>query len=242
MFDRKATGDVSGPNKSVVPADFPFHKLANVKNRESAVLFDTNDVFSSSGTFAGDFVSSKSPAQTPTATSPLLAGVLTALSINLKQTTRFDSEVCQLTYDPLNKAAGYWVSLPCQWPDLSQGRTAPDADHGQRGLQHRQFWDGRANNEFNGWEPVRSARLRSRVHGRWCEVRQPQRCGTGILQIAAGTQAGVKIIQPLIKNASLASRLSVAALGLRDVLLEKDVRRSRPQAHSAEASRSAERA
>src|SRR5258705_2014406 len=56
---RASDASVSGPNKTLIAADFPFHQLADPKDRESQVKFDTNDIFGSEGTFAGDFVSSR---------------------------------------------------------------------------------------------------------------------------------------------------------------------------------------
>ncbi|MHB0977012.1 MAG: cytochrome-c peroxidase [Candidatus Aquicultorales bacterium] len=48
-----------GPNATLVPGDFPFHQLANVDDRDSAVLFDTDDVASSQGVFNTSFISIK---------------------------------------------------------------------------------------------------------------------------------------------------------------------------------------
>ncbi|WP_339379243.1 cytochrome-c peroxidase [aff. Roholtiella sp. LEGE 12411] len=42
---------VSAPNYQLTAADFPFHKLADPNDRNSTVLFDTNDVASSQGVF-----------------------------------------------------------------------------------------------------------------------------------------------------------------------------------------------
>src|SRR3954447_21788115 len=51
------SGAKAGPNYQLKPADFPFHRLADVTNRNSAVLYDTNDVTSSAGAFNGTFTS-----------------------------------------------------------------------------------------------------------------------------------------------------------------------------------------
>ncbi len=40
-----------GPNYQLKASDFPFHKLADVNDQNSAVLFDTNDITSSAGVF-----------------------------------------------------------------------------------------------------------------------------------------------------------------------------------------------
>jgi hypothetical protein len=44
-----------GPNYQLIATDFPFHRLADVNNRNSMVTFDTNDVVSSQGVFNAEF-------------------------------------------------------------------------------------------------------------------------------------------------------------------------------------------
>jgi hypothetical protein len=51
------SGATAGPNYTVVAGDFPRHRLSNPEDRQSPVLYDTNDRFSSQGTFNGAFVS-----------------------------------------------------------------------------------------------------------------------------------------------------------------------------------------
>ncbi len=46
------TYQLGGPNFQLQASHFPFHKLADPNNRGSTVLFDTNDVASSQGTYA----------------------------------------------------------------------------------------------------------------------------------------------------------------------------------------------
>ncbi|MBS1173712.1 MAG: Methylamine utilization protein mauG, partial [Proteobacteria bacterium] len=45
-----------GPNYTLQESDFPLHRLADPLDRDSDVLFTTNDVVSSAGTFEGDFI------------------------------------------------------------------------------------------------------------------------------------------------------------------------------------------
>jgi hypothetical protein len=45
-----------GPNSVLQPADFPFHKLADPKNRSSQVIADTNDVAGSQGVILAKFI------------------------------------------------------------------------------------------------------------------------------------------------------------------------------------------
>ena len=44
-----------GPNYTLNKSDFPFHQLLDPNDRNSRVLFDSNDVVSSQGVFRGDF-------------------------------------------------------------------------------------------------------------------------------------------------------------------------------------------
>ena len=54
VFDPTATGG-QGPNETLGANDFPFHQLMDPDDRASLVLFDTDDVTSSNGTFAASF-------------------------------------------------------------------------------------------------------------------------------------------------------------------------------------------
>jgi cytochrome c peroxidase len=49
----------TGPNYTLRVSDFPFHQLSDPSNRSSAVLYSTDDVVSSQGTFSGQFVAAK---------------------------------------------------------------------------------------------------------------------------------------------------------------------------------------
>ncbi|MBO4241592.1 hypothetical protein, partial [Pseudonocardia alni] len=51
-----ASGQIAGPNITLVPEHFPFCKLQNAKKAKCKVLYDTNDVAASQGTFAGDYI------------------------------------------------------------------------------------------------------------------------------------------------------------------------------------------
>jgi cytochrome c peroxidase len=50
------TYQLGGPNYTVTPSDYPFHKLSDPQTRYSDVLFDTNDVTGSQGTYFTQFV------------------------------------------------------------------------------------------------------------------------------------------------------------------------------------------
>lgn len=54
--DPDASFEVAGPNATLTPADFPFHALQDPENRNSKVLFDSDDVMSSQGVHRTKFV------------------------------------------------------------------------------------------------------------------------------------------------------------------------------------------
>src|SRR3954469_13711834 len=53
-FDLLAGGK-QGANVTLTTGDFPFHRLANEDDRDSAIVFDSNDVAGSAGVFNSDF-------------------------------------------------------------------------------------------------------------------------------------------------------------------------------------------
>src|SRR6266851_1809859 len=50
-----------GPNYQLQTTDYPFHKLADPNDRNSGVLFDTNDITSSAGVFNARFTGTQPP-------------------------------------------------------------------------------------------------------------------------------------------------------------------------------------
>jgi len=54
-YQATRTGALSGPNQKPGTGDFPFHVLDDVNNRNSGVVFDTNDVFASQGVVLRQF-------------------------------------------------------------------------------------------------------------------------------------------------------------------------------------------
>ncbi|MDC0722743.1 cytochrome c peroxidase [Nannocystis bainbridge] len=57
-FDKTRTGG-KGPNLQLVAADYPFHVLKDPEDRNSKVLFDSDDVTSSQGVRRADFIAVK---------------------------------------------------------------------------------------------------------------------------------------------------------------------------------------
>jgi len=56
-FEKTASGGDGGPNYTLRRSDFPFHQLADAFDKNSAVVFTTDDGASSAGTFAATFKS-----------------------------------------------------------------------------------------------------------------------------------------------------------------------------------------
>lgn len=116
-FDVFPSGS-GGPNHTLTLADFPLHRLADPSDKFSQVLFTTDDVVSSSGTFSGEFN--------------------TAL--------RFGdaNDLCGRSTDPVFHVNGVGTRRV-------EPRNAPTVINAV--FNHRLFWDGRANNIFNGSSP-----------------------------------------------------------------------------------------
>ncbi len=196
IFDaRDNNAGISGPNKQYNAPDFPFHKLANVNDRESPVTFDTNDVFSSQGTYAGDFISGER-----TARQDLLTAFLVKRSLPRGRIRT--TEKCNLTYSPFNPTTNptgnpfHANGLIYRKVEPRQTPTTVNAVY-----NFRQFWDGRANSQFNGVDPFgpRTFAPLDPV----TLVGNPNAAGAGILVQSGKTLA---LTKPLIDNASLASQ------------------------------------
>jgi cytochrome c peroxidase len=165
LFSARRNGRPTGPDVSLTASDFPFHDLADPTNRNSAVIYDTNDRFGSQGSYAGLFV--------PNQPAP----------VNLLASQQRPTE-CQLTYDPADNpfhANGniYRKVTPRNTPSNINAV-----------FNYRQFWDGRANNVFNGVNPFG---VRTNLASKQA----------GVLVDVSG---GVQLQQIAIANASLASQ------------------------------------
>jgi cytochrome c peroxidase len=109
----------SGPNYTVNKADFPFTQFSDPNNHDSRIKFDTDDVMSSEGTFAGKFVSVE------------------------ERRHNFDS--CERGgEDPVFNVHGVRTRRV-------EPRNTPTMINAV--FNFRNFWDGRANNIFNGSDP-----------------------------------------------------------------------------------------
>jgi hypothetical protein len=152
----------TGPNATLGAADFPFHQLSDVNNRNSPISYDTNDRFASEGTFGGTFI----PGSPPTGAA----------------TPGFDDCVRAVDpTDPFNDSTSVLFRRV-------EPRNTPSVINAA--FNFRQFWDGRANNIFNGYDPF----------GRRTNLANP---AAGILVSQGASLALLKIE---IANASLASQ------------------------------------
>jgi cytochrome c peroxidase len=109
-----------GPNYTLAKLDFPFHQLADPLNRNSTVVFDSNDVVGSQGVFRADFN-----------------------HINVARNPK-KLEVCTAALNPTFAVGGINVRQV-------EPRNTPTVINAI--FNFRNFWDGRANNVFNGRSP-----------------------------------------------------------------------------------------
>ena len=133
-FDTTASGG-GGPNYTLNSADFPFHQLADPANRDSAVLSDIDDVTSSQGTFSATFndVSPGAPGKKG----------------------RADDDCTIVSPDPF----GFHLnSINVRRVEPRNTPTVVNA-----AFNHRNFWDGRANNIFNGVDPFGQRNTAARI-------------------------------------------------------------------------------
>ncbi|MBY5945715.1 cytochrome-c peroxidase [Photobacterium rosenbergii] len=123
IFDPTRTG-AGGPNYTLVPNDFPFRVYANPDDRDSEVLFDSDDVVSSQGVFGAVF-------------DELYGGTYGDPRYSDRR------EGCELVTDIFHVGG---VATRRVEP-----RNTPTVINAI--FNFRNFWDGRANNVFNGVDP-----------------------------------------------------------------------------------------
>lgn len=105
-----------GVNYQLTQSDFPFHVVADPLDRTSSIVFTTNDVASSQGTYGGTFI----------------------------QFLGRTSEQCTPESMPIFHVNGKLARKV-------EPRNTPTTINAA--FQFRTFWDGRANNHFNGVDP-----------------------------------------------------------------------------------------
>ncbi len=113
-----ASGAIAEPNITLTPDDFPFHQLQNPLKRKSNVLYSTNDVASSPGTFDGSFG------------------------------TTIPRDLDEYCGDPSGDLFHTLSHYPTRKVEPRNTPTVINSAY-----NFRNFWDGRANNVFNGVDP-----------------------------------------------------------------------------------------
>lgn len=113
-FEPMASGASGGPNYTLRLSDFPFHRLADPADFASQLLFTTDDVVGSSGSFGGIFRSASTD-------------------------SAFDD--CDRSPDATFNVHGIGTRRVTS-------RNAPSVINAV--FNRRNFWDGHANNVFNG--------------------------------------------------------------------------------------------
>jgi cytochrome c peroxidase len=188
-----------GPNKELTAADFPLHRLDNPNDREARVVYDSNDVTSSQGSFGGLFVSSNlgAPQRSTMAGSRLRPAHAQARNSKALPS----NENCSDAYDP---AANPFHANNLIYRKV-EPRQTPTVINAV--FNFRQFWDGRANNQFNGVDPFGPRTFWPQVDPAGPGNPNAKRSGT--LVAVPGAQAGsasLRLEQRLIDNSSLASQ------------------------------------
>jgi cytochrome c peroxidase len=114
-FEKTASNENGGINYTLKTDDFPFYKLADPHDKNSAVLFNSDDVVASAGVFSRK-VSGENKAGS-------------------------DEDNCTAINDNIFHAGGFNTRQVT-------ARNAPSVINAA--FNFRNFWDGRANNIFNG--------------------------------------------------------------------------------------------
>ena len=117
-FQKTASGSIGGINYTLKRSDFPLYQLADPLNKESKVLFNTDDVVSSSGVFLSLFNGLDQSGSSVDDCTSSKDSVFHLGAVNTRQV---------------------------------QDRQVPSVINAA--FNFRNFWDGRANNIFNGVSP-----------------------------------------------------------------------------------------
>jgi cytochrome c peroxidase len=118
QFSFSAVNALLGPNHTLSLADFPLHQRQDPLQEFSPIIYDSDNVVGSSGTFAGEFKTVR----------PVGSSV----------------DTCNRSPDNLFHIGGIGTRRVTP-------RNAPSVINAV--FNHRSFWDGRANNVFNGSSP-----------------------------------------------------------------------------------------
>lgn len=122
-FEPTVSHGLGGPNYTLKKADFPFFQRTNIFDTTSPIVFQSDDVVSSSGTFSGDFSNT---------------------AYSLAPHGGAESDECVRAADAVFHVGGAGTRKVAP-------RNAPSVINAI--FNYRSFWDGRANNVFNGSSP-----------------------------------------------------------------------------------------
>lgn len=127
VFDILPSGNQGGPNYTLTADDFPFYKFTDSRDRTSPHLFEVDDVVSSQGVFGTEFL---------------------GLINNGKD------EDCAIVHPDAIGSSGFFVTNP-GGDQVNVRRVEPRNTPTviNAVFNFRNFWDGRANNVFNGVDP-----------------------------------------------------------------------------------------
>ncbi|CAK0761775.1 cytochrome c peroxidase [Gammaproteobacteria bacterium] len=125
-FSVTASSGSGGLNYQIKADDFPFYQLSDSSNKDSDVLFETDDVFASAGTFLAKFRGQGANGNENCRSVP--DSIFHVGDLNVRQVTN---------------------------------RQAPSVINAA--FSFRNFWDGRANNIFNGVSPYGERDLNARL-------------------------------------------------------------------------------
>ncbi|WP_051329201.1 cytochrome-c peroxidase [Geminicoccus roseus] len=117
------TGKKAQPNMALEASDFPFHQLANIRDRNSAILYESNDVVSSQGAFDGQLLS-------------------------LPRKLKFRTRTRDFCVDGLDDIFQAQIKGQVRQVRKVEPRNSPTVINAA--YYFRNFWDGRASNVFNG--------------------------------------------------------------------------------------------
>lgn len=137
-FQPTASGGSGGPNYTLKKNDFPTYRLLNPLDRNSAIVFDANDVTSSQGSFGGTFVSTFGLMPEIAAGSPLPQRRV------VTKRKAFPGHQCTPEAPGAFQVRGKLTRKV-------EPRNTPTVINAI--FFFRTFWDGRANNHFNGVDP-----------------------------------------------------------------------------------------
>ncbi|MFM8441851.1 MAG: cytochrome-c peroxidase [Methylococcus sp.] len=161
-FEKTASGATGGPNYTLKSKDFPLHQLEKPDDKKSRVLYNTDDVVSSSWAFFGELQTVKTEGD--------------------------GNAVCKSLPDPIFHAGGANTRRVAT-------RNAPTVINAV--FSYRGFWDGRANNLFNG----------ETAFG-------PRDKEAGVWEVVDGKPIKT---HPLLKNSSLASQAVAPPLDMKEM-------------------------